>query len=113
MGATMMERTALENGQRFGNWVYNDTDLTLDLYNENNPTGYVVFLEEIYDAASMLDWIFSACATSEDDNGENNNVFDLVKAFDFIFKAQNNLCPSGKNRKQLNVSEFPRGLAKR
>ncbi len=99
-----MTTSALENGQRFGNWRFNAMQLRLDLYDGDEIDDYYVDLEEISNSANMLDWIFSAYGRPN----EKENVIDLINAFQTIFQPQSNLCPSGNSRTIENVTDFLR-----
>lgn len=92
----------LKNGQRFGNWVFNSKQLTLDLYNGDEIDGYYVDIEEISDSSNMLDWIFQIL----NKNTGKENIIGLLEAFDAIFKPQKNLCPDGQPEIIENVPQF-------
>ena len=65
--------------------------------------GYWIDLDEIQSSAQMLDWILQIYHKGWAKN--NSVVFDLIAAFDMIFKPQNNLCSFGMSKK-INAKKY-------
>jgi hypothetical protein len=70
---------------RWGNWVFNPSNLTLT----HSTEGYEIDLEEIHSSAAILDWIFQVQGK---DWADAKTMHDLLRAFDDILNPQANYC---------------------
>jgi len=88
---------ALTDGQRWGDWVFNQSNLTLAFTLYGGEQQVVIDLKSIRDSASMLDSILrvhamaGAIATASE-------LADLLDAFVDIFNPQTNLCSGGRHK---------------
>jgi hypothetical protein len=103
--------TKLYDGQSWGRWVFIQWNLTLVLTHDgivrNTKESEKLFdldeidLEEMRDSAEMMDKIFQihrkSYVTAQD-------MLDLLKALEYIFNPQANLC-SGGQHKTIDATE--------
>ena len=73
---------------RWGNWVFNKDDNTLDFCSSTNYT-YYIDLDECTNSAQILDWI---AQVSHKLYMTSTDIGNLVKALDDIFNLQRNVC---------------------
>ncbi len=90
---------------KWGNWVFDTTNLTLIHENEN----YEIDLEVINSSSEMLDWIFQI---RNKEWGTPQAIYDLLLAFEEILEPQLNYCSFG-NDKNASGSELAKRFAER
>ena len=88
------ERQPLHHGHRWGNWRLNATNLTLE-HLTGDHLDYYVDLEKMNTSAEMLDWIFQVRGKAW---ASDQDMGDLLTAFDELLKPQVNLCSGGRGR---------------
>jgi hypothetical protein len=88
----------VKDGQTWGNWRLNFSNLTLDYI----PHRYEIDLESIDSSSEMADWIFQISMKSW---ASAQDLGNLVLAIEAIFYPQANLC-SGGNNKTINAKAY-------
>ena len=79
-----------------GRWTF--LELTMNLHYfpaEQEVSCFDIALGDIHNSAGMLDCIFQVRGKSW---ATDQDVLDLLAAFDQIFDPQTNLCPRGKHK---------------
>ncbi len=92
------------DGQHWGPWYYAPGDRTLVL--KDGPETYEVYLDDLHDSASILDWILQV---SEKIWATPEHVGYLVQALDKVSDGlQGKVCPGGQNQ-QFDLQAYLSG----
>ncbi|WP_373478829.1 hypothetical protein [Geminocystis sp.] len=78
--------------KNWGDWFLNEKNLTLT----NKTNDYEIDLETIKSSADILDWIYQVFKKQWNDQ---QIMYDLLCAFQDLFKPQVNYCSFGKEKK--------------
>jgi hypothetical protein len=91
--------------KRWGNWVLNEDNLTLEHYRPGYKSwDYWVDLERCVTPAALLDWIFQILDRSF---GGTEDIANFLRAVDDILYPQANLCSFGSS-KQITGEQLKR-----
>ena len=92
------------NGDRWGYWELDTTELTLTFDPSDHGREYWIRLDTINTSAQMLDWIFQLSGKTW---MTPKDRADLLDAFEDILDPQATLCSGGES-KTLNAKEYLR-----
>ena len=96
----------LFNNRQWGKWKLNIPARCLEHKTNPSQLPYQVFLGDINNSSSMLDWIFQVSSKTW---ATYKDISDLISAFEDIFDPQDTLCSgalSGGEGKSIDAKSF-------